>query len=58
MGSSLGIAVRSDWGTPDFSIIGIGYHFHLKGDNEECYCRSGIVLTLAGIHITIGIFQS
>lgn len=58
MSNSLGVSIRSDWGTPEFTIFGLGYHFHLKGDTEDCYCRAGIIIALVGIHINIGIFQS
>lgn len=58
MEKALGISVRSDWGTPEFTIFSIAYHFHLKGDHEECQCRAGIIICLMGIHLTLGIFTT
>lgn len=56
MSRGLGFSWRMDE-PPSFTLFAITIHHHRDNDGSPCALRSGIIFTLAGFNLAIGIYE-
>ncbi len=54
---SFGFGINHDWGKFSFGIIGIDFHSHPKGEQNDCPFLVGLDFFLLGIHLAVGIWK-
>lgn len=51
-----GVAFSIDRGA-EFTIIALGIHYHTEGEEMNCFLKTGLTISILGVHMFLGIIK-